>query len=211
MAGGGAQDAANVTATVTQAITKLRQALEEHGCNPRGSLTMRARCPVHSSRGGTLAISRGQRGAVVYCHAGCDTTDILAAIGLGWDDLFNQPRETKSTWRPRRPAISPGAAVIVRALEVLALRDAMAKNTSFMPTMSADERVEFAEWGAAQDADAHYWRTLARWSALATDETYVRQAYATSRAWLTGDGEKPTHEQEMVLLTRAKDLRRGAA
>jgi hypothetical protein len=208
---GGAPDAANVKATVIQPAAKLRQALEEYGCQPRGSgLKLRARCPVHGSRGGTLAVSRGQRGAVVYCHAGCETTDVLAAIGLCWDDLFDEPLEAKNTWRPRCPAVSPGAAVIVRALEILALRDGMAAGVQLMPLLSPDDRVAWAEQATAQEADAHHWRTLARYAALACDEDYVRQAHAARRAWLAGADRKPTDEQFMVLQTRAEDLARQA-
>ena len=30
---------------------------------------------------------------LVYCHAGCDTTDVLAALGLTPADLFDEPRQ----------------------------------------------------------------------------------------------------------------------
>ncbi len=40
----------------------------------------RSRCPVHGSRGGTLALRDGDRGLVVHCHAGCDRREILAEL-----------------------------------------------------------------------------------------------------------------------------------
>jgi hypothetical protein len=40
----------------------------------------RCPCPVHGSRGGTLALRDGDRGLVVYCHAACDRGEILAEL-----------------------------------------------------------------------------------------------------------------------------------
>jgi hypothetical protein len=49
----------------------------------------RARCPVHGSRSGTLAIRELPTGQVLLkCHAQCDTQDILQKVGLNWEDLF---------------------------------------------------------------------------------------------------------------------------
>jgi phage/plasmid primase-like uncharacterized protein len=41
----------------------------------------RCRCPVHGSRGSTLALRDGERGLVVKCFAGCDPRDVLAELG----------------------------------------------------------------------------------------------------------------------------------
>jgi putative DNA primase/helicase len=40
----------------------------------------RSRCPVHGSRGGTLALREGDRGLVVHCHAGCGRSEILTEL-----------------------------------------------------------------------------------------------------------------------------------
>lgn len=48
-----------------------------------------ARCPAHEDRSASLSIGAGSDGRVlVHCFAGCDTADVLAAIGLGFADLF---------------------------------------------------------------------------------------------------------------------------
>lgn len=48
-----------------------------------------ARCPAHEDRNPSLAISEGEGGrALLYCHAGCQTAAILAALGLSEGDLF---------------------------------------------------------------------------------------------------------------------------
>jgi putative DNA primase/helicase len=46
----------------------------------RSGMWWRSRCPVHGSRGSTLALLDGARGLVVHCHAGCDRQDILAEL-----------------------------------------------------------------------------------------------------------------------------------
>ena len=48
-----------------------------------------ARCPVHGDSKPSLSIGQGQDGRVLLkCHAGCDTADILDALGLQTSDLF---------------------------------------------------------------------------------------------------------------------------
>jgi hypothetical protein len=49
-----------------------------------------ARCPAHDDRRASLSVSEGDDGtALVKCHAGCDTSAILAAIGMKLADLFS--------------------------------------------------------------------------------------------------------------------------
>jgi hypothetical protein len=40
----------------------------------------RCRCPVHGSRGATLALRDGDRGLIVKCWAACDPHDVLAML-----------------------------------------------------------------------------------------------------------------------------------
>jgi hypothetical protein len=59
------------------------------GVRRSGDGKWRARCPVHGSRSGTLAIRQELDGRVlVHCHALCATEDILSRVGLDWGDLF---------------------------------------------------------------------------------------------------------------------------
>jgi hypothetical protein len=47
-----------------------------------------ARCPAHEDRRPSLKVGRGDRQPVVMtCHAGCDTRDVLAAVGLDWSHV----------------------------------------------------------------------------------------------------------------------------
>ena len=48
-----------------------------------------ARCPAHDDHRPSLSINEGNDGrALVKCHAGCERTEIVAAMGLEMRDLF---------------------------------------------------------------------------------------------------------------------------
>ena len=68
-------------------------ALREHGCHVQaaGRDRYEAQCPAHDDRDPSLSVGRGSKGepkAVVYCHAGCGTADILEALDLEPAALF---------------------------------------------------------------------------------------------------------------------------
>lgn len=51
------------------------------------------RCPAHPDERPSLAVRERDDGAVlVRCFAGCRTSDVLDAIGLGWRDLYPDDR-----------------------------------------------------------------------------------------------------------------------
>ncbi len=55
-----------------------------------------ARCPVHDDGTASLAISPGTTHPAVFtCHAGCDSSDVLAALGLNWSDV-SMPRQDRA-------------------------------------------------------------------------------------------------------------------
>jgi hypothetical protein len=195
------------------AVERVREALQEHDCRPRGTnLKLRAKCPVHGSHGPTLAVSQGRAGAVIWCHAQCEVPDVLAAIGLTWADLYDEPmaREHHPARAPRRPdPLGDSARVIVRAIGIQLAAETIQRTPLPGIGLTPDERVAHAEWAAEVEAGRHYWRVLARWAALACDRAYVAQAYADQEAWLERRGDKPSHEQFMVLLFRAEDLERA--
>ncbi len=72
-------------------LARLRQALEDHGSQVRGTS---AQCPAHEDRQASLSIGQGRDGALVNCHAGCVTDEVLEALGLSAADLFDEPRGT---------------------------------------------------------------------------------------------------------------------
>lgn len=50
------------------------------GASCRSGMWWRCRCPVHGSRGPTLALRDGDRALITYCHSGCDRREILAEL-----------------------------------------------------------------------------------------------------------------------------------
>ncbi|MBI1833983.1 MAG: hypothetical protein HYR90_04120 [Candidatus Andersenbacteria bacterium] len=48
-----------------------------------------ARCPNHDDHRNSLSIGEGHDGRVLlFCHAGCDTKEILQQLNLKFRDLF---------------------------------------------------------------------------------------------------------------------------
>ena len=45
-------------------------------------------CPGHQDKSPSLAITEAADRVLVYCFAGCETSDVMAAIGLNVADLF---------------------------------------------------------------------------------------------------------------------------
>lgn len=59
-----------------------------HGLRPNGS-GWTALCPAHEDYKPSLSIKEGDDGRVlIFCHAGCDYQDVLAALGFKKKDLF---------------------------------------------------------------------------------------------------------------------------
>jgi putative DNA primase/helicase len=51
-----------------------------------------ARCPAHDDHSPSLSISEGDDGRILlHCWAGCETHEVVAALGLRWCDLFPEP------------------------------------------------------------------------------------------------------------------------
>lgn len=47
-----------------------------------------ARCPAHQDQGPSLSITETSDRVLVHCFAGCHASDVLAAVGLSFADLF---------------------------------------------------------------------------------------------------------------------------
>ena len=68
------------------------------------------RCPAHDDRGPSLSITETDDGRILlHCFAGCDVSEITAAIGLTVDDLF-PPRPVQANYgQPQRKALMPAS------------------------------------------------------------------------------------------------------
>ncbi|MEM1330161.1 MAG: DUF3987 domain-containing protein [Planctomycetota bacterium] len=78
--------------TPSPATQRVLAALRAHGQNPVQSVDgWTSCCPAHDDRSPSLSISDGDDGRVLlHCHAGCQTTEVLEALGLHMSDLFRQ-------------------------------------------------------------------------------------------------------------------------
>lgn len=58
-------------------------------------------CPAHNDREASLTVSKGDKGTVIYCHAGCETEKVLGAVGLSVKDLFEDDpiQSSGERWR----------------------------------------------------------------------------------------------------------------
>ena len=55
-----------------------------------------ARCPSHEDRAPSLSVGTGHDGrALIRCHTGCETADVLDALGLEYRDLFPDDERSK--------------------------------------------------------------------------------------------------------------------
>lgn len=66
-------------------------AAEFASARPQGG-GYRVRCPAHDDRQASLMIHTGRTGNLVLkCHAGCETAEVLAALGKSFADLRGEP------------------------------------------------------------------------------------------------------------------------
>ena len=96
------------------AVERLYDLLSERGTVRGRPERFQAQCPAHPDSRPSLAVAVGETGdrAVLKCFADCSTDDVLAALGLTIQDLFDEPREPaehsqppqRGEWTPSGPA-----------------------------------------------------------------------------------------------------------
>ena len=85
---------------MSQKLNNLLSKLEK--VKTSGSCKWLACCPSHDDKSPSLAIKLGDDEKVlIHCFAGCETREILSAIGLTMSDLF--PDNTKYQKGPKPP------------------------------------------------------------------------------------------------------------
>jgi hypothetical protein len=103
------------------AVEKLLTRLEKvKGRN--GSWT--ACCPAHDDKGPSLAVRENEDGRILlHCFAGCETANVLGAIGMDMTDLF--PPDSKRREYPieGKPSMKPAffASDLMRIIHFEAL------------------------------------------------------------------------------------------
>jgi len=86
------------------AFDRFHDTLRRHGyrINRTGADRLKAQCPAHDDRQPSLRITRTVGQTLIHCHAGCGADDVLAALGLGFRDLFDSPGGVAYRYRDGR-------------------------------------------------------------------------------------------------------------
>ena len=85
---------------VEKVLDKLDGTRESNG-------SWKALCPAHEDREPSLSVTEGDDGrALLKCFAGCDTENIVGALGLEMKDLFEQPNGHKKVFRNIPPKMT---------------------------------------------------------------------------------------------------------
>ena len=83
----------SATAATETAYERIVKALETHGSTvqTRGDKTS-AQCPAHEDHAPSLSVTGIEGQTLVHCHAGCETVDVLAVLGVTMADLYDTRR-----------------------------------------------------------------------------------------------------------------------
>lgn len=79
------------------AYEEVLDAIEEQGLlGPLlGDGQQMFRCPAHEDRKASASLQEGEDGrALVYCHAGCDVSEVVEELGLKMKDLFEDEKKS---------------------------------------------------------------------------------------------------------------------
>jgi 5S rRNA maturation endonuclease (ribonuclease M5) len=76
------------------ALDRILDALRDRDCRPRQGTggQWSARCPAHEDRSPSLSARQIEGQALIFCHAGCTTANVMAALGVSMADLYDEPR-----------------------------------------------------------------------------------------------------------------------
>lgn len=78
-----------------------------------------ARCPAHNDGTPSLSVKDDGDRVMLNCFAGCDTRDVLAAVGLDFCDLYPGRLLGHSLKPAKQRLISPGKALEIVAKDAL--------------------------------------------------------------------------------------------
>jgi hypothetical protein len=85
---------ADVATEVPPLLQKWLDKLDQDSIQHTGGLQYKARCPSHDDDHASLSVSWGEKGKVVAtCHANCELSDIVEALGLTKRDLEPERKE----------------------------------------------------------------------------------------------------------------------
>ncbi len=89
------------------------------GVRQTGQNKWMARCPCHNDGTPSLSVKDDGDRVMLNCFAGCDTRDVLVAVGLDFCDLYPGRLLGHSLKPAKQRLISPGQALEIVANEAL--------------------------------------------------------------------------------------------
>lgn len=98
-----------------------------------------AKCPAHGDKTPSLSIAEGNDGRVLlHCLAGCDTSEVLAALGLEYRDLYPPRPGYKSASRTAERAAKEEAEIAREAEETRRNEAAAIESIAILAAASGD-------------------------------------------------------------------------
>lgn len=95
-----------------------------NGYKRTGDSKWMARCPAHDDKNPSLSVKiAGDGKLLLHCFAGCSTEDVIAAVGLEWEELWpDDPHHRCGRAIPPRSGYRPAPRVDPQEIENAALR-----------------------------------------------------------------------------------------
>lgn len=97
---------------IRDALLTAGKQVKDKASTAGGNRQCQAQCPAHDDHNPSLSLrdNRGDGSVLICCHAGCNTEDVLDALGLTKRDMYDNPRSTEycypdgrivhRTWNP---------------------------------------------------------------------------------------------------------------
>ena len=86
-----------------QAMTAETLIAKLDGVKETGHGKYVARCPAHDDRSPSLAVKdTGDGRILLHCFAGCETEDVLSAVGMTFSDIMPEKVGTEHSYRPQK-------------------------------------------------------------------------------------------------------------
>lgn len=126
--------------------SRVEEALRAKRCstNAKGMW----QCPAHDDGNPSLSVKGAADRVLIYCHAGCSTPAVLAALGLRFCDLFDVPRAVASVPNDRTQSRrDPNASPVVVAEYVYTDRNGESISTKTRYEPGRDGARKSFAWG----------------------------------------------------------------
>jgi hypothetical protein len=130
-------------------------------------------CPGHDDTRPSLDVTTGRDGrTLLYCRAGCRTTDILAAVDLRLSDLFAHAIDAPVRARPRTALDAMRAEALALARRQAWAQPGVLGRYAAADTIRAADRIR----RDAKENDPHVWETLAEAARVTTEAENILAA-----------------------------------